>query len=298
MTGFIIPELIIESLIRDGLQNVKNDPTIIDSIFAQLTRSYNSRKYGEAEITKIKALIQKDIPVIFSYNQVDSHPISFTIMVGSDSEFKSRAHLDDNYEEVSEQIVDVDELEALHRVENIDVLSYDPLTGKVTVSDLTDLSPVYKWMIYVDSDGSEHNILGGISNTVGDKSFFIGKNDDVDFSDNTGYIKSHLNYKQYEIRGVTGDVNLIIGAHSKDALTTKYLYILLKYFILSRKKDMIKRCMYLASYSGSDFNRDQQYVGDQVYTRFLTISGKIDDTWRSDQVQLIDHIEIDADPVE
>src|SRR5690606_33451140 len=190
----------------------------------------------------------------------------------------------DDYEELTEEIADPDELEALHRVENIQVLSYDELTGKVTVHDSTDLSPVYKGMIYVDSAGNEFTIEGGINNSSGDKSFFIQKQAEVDFSDNTGLIKSSLDYKQFEVKGVTSDTQLIIGCHSKDALTTKYLYILLKYFIFSRKKDMIKRGFYLATYNGSDFNRDSAYVGDQVYTRFLTVSGKVDDTWRSDQV--------------
>jgi hypothetical protein len=298
MTGFIIPELIIESIIRDGIQNVRSDKTIIDSVFAQLTRHYNSSKYGETEITKIKTLIDKEIAVLYSYHQVDAKDLSFTIMVGTDTEAKNRAHLGDHYEEIQEQIVDTDELEALHRVDDLQVTNYDPLSGKVTVDDSTNLSPIYKGMIYVDSSQVEHIILGGINNTAGDKSFFIGRNEDVDLSDATGFIKSSLDYEQYEIKGVTGDVNLVIGCHSKDALTTKYLYILLKYFLLSRKKDLISRCFYTSSFSGSDFNRDSQYVGDQIFTRFLTFTGKVDDTWRSDQVVLIDNIEVDPIPIE
>ncbi len=297
MQGFILPELIIESIIRDGIENVRNDPTIIDSVFAQLTRAYNSRKYGETEITKIKALIAKEIAVVFSYHEVDAKPLCFSIMVGSDTEHKNRAHLDDHYEEMVENIVDEEELEDLHRVDNLEVLSFDALSGKVTVDDATDLSPVYKGMIYVDSDETEHIILGGIDNTIGNKSFFIQKLDEVDLSDTTGFIKSSLDYKQYEVKGVTGDVQLVIGAHSKDSLTTKYLYILLKYFILSRKKDMIKRSFYLASYSGSDFHRDSEYSADSVKTRFLTVTGKVDDTWRSDQVVLIDNVVVNPIPI-
>lgn len=298
MQGFIIPELIIESIIRDGIQNVRNDPTIIDSVFAQLTRSYNDRKYGATEIAKIKTLITKEIAVMFSYHQVDAKVPCFSIMVGTDNEHRPRAHLGDHYEEITEQIVDAEALQALHRVDNLEVLSFDQLSGKVTVADTTDLSEVYPGMIYVDSEETEHDILPGINNTVGDKSFFINKQDEVDFSDTTGYIKSRLDYKQYEIKGVTSEAQLVIGAHSKDALTTKYLYILLKYFLLSRKEDLIKRSFVTMSFNGSDFNRDSQFVGDQVYTRFLTIVGKCDDTWRSDEVVLIDHIEVCPKPIE
>lgn len=301
MQGFILPELIIESIIRDGLANLKANPKVVESIFAQLTRAYASRKYGDAEIAKIKTLINdksKEIAILFSYHEVDAKPFSYSIMVGTDSEAKSRTHLDDHYEGIEEQIVDEAELEALHRVNDLEVLSYNERTGKVTVSDSTDLSPVYRNMIYVDAAENEFPILTGINNTPGDKSFFIQKQAEVDFSEATGYIKSSLDYKAYEIRGTTSQVNLIIGVHSKDALTTKYMYILLKYFLLSRKKDLIKRGIYTMSYDGSDFNRDSQYVGDQVFSRFLTISGKIDDTWRSDEVILIDNIDIKGTPID
>lgn len=298
MPGFIIPELIVESLIRDGIENVRAKPEIIDDLFSQLTRAYNSRKYGDAEIAKIKALVQKEIAVIYSYHLVDSKPISISIMVGSDTEDKSKARLGDYEESVSEQIANPVELQALHRVDNLNVTGFDPVTGKVSVTDGMDLSVIYKGMLYVDSAEVEHVITGGINNTPGDKSFFINKQDEVDFSDTTGFIKSSLDYKEYEIRGVTADVNLVLGVHSKDALTTKYLYLLLKYWIITRKFDMIKRGLFLATFSGSDFNRDSEYTGDKVFTRFLTITGKVEDTWRSDQITLIDNVEIDCEPVD
>ncbi len=298
MQGFILPELIIESIIRDGLANIKANPTIIDSVFAQLTRAYASRKYGASEIEKIKGLINKEIAVLFSYHEVDAQPMAYSIMIGADNENKQRTHIDDHYEELVENIADADELQALHRVDNIEVLSYEERTGKVTVADTTDLSPVYKNMLFVDAGDTEYIILGGINNTPGDKSFFIQKQAELTISGSDAHIKSSLDYKQYEVKGTTSAVNLVLGVHSKDALTTKYLYILLKYFILSRKKDLIKRGFYLATYDGSDFNRDSQFVGDHVFTRFLTVGGKIDDTWRSDEVVLIDNIVINPIPID
>lgn len=298
MQGFILPELIVESIIRDGIANIKANPKILESVFAQLTRAYASRKYGDSEIAKIKKMIQKEIAVLYSYHEVDAQPISISIMIGSDNENRQRTHLNDYYEGICEEIVNVDELEALHRVNDIQVTNYEPTSGKVTVSDSTDLSPVYKNMIFVDSSQTEYPILTGINNTPGDKSFFIQKDADLDYSDNTSLIKSSLDYKAYEIRGTTSEISLVLGVHTKDALTTKYLYILLKYFMLSRKHDLIKRGIYVASYTGSDFNRDSQYVGDHIYTRFLTINGRIDDTWRSDEVVLIDNIEINAKPID
>jgi len=297
--GFLMPELILESLIRDGFQNVKDDPKIIDDIFAQLTRTYNSRKYGSGEITKIKAMIQKEVAVVYSYSQVDANVPCISIMIGSDIESKARDHLGDHYAEATEDITDLAELEALNRVEDLQATAYNPLTGQITVDDSSDLTNVYKGMIFVDAEGNEFELLAGINNLPGQKMITIQKQAEVALTGpDEMLIKSSLDYKQFEVKGVTGDVSLVLGVHTKDVLTTKYLYILLKYFILSRKKDMILRGLYVSMYSGSDFNRDSEYVGDQVYTRFLTISGKIDDTWQSDQVVLIDNIEVDPIPID
>jgi hypothetical protein len=295
--GFILPELIVESIIRDGIQNVNNDPTIIDSVFQQLTRSYNSRKYGANEIAKIKTLLTKPIAVVYSYHEVDAKVPCFSIVVGSDTEDKALARLNDYEDTFQEDIIDAGKLAALIKVANVLPLTYDTLSGRITVADSVDLSDIYKGCIFVDGANAQHEVLQGIDNTPGEKAFFIAPGSTVDMI-NPGDIRSSLNYEEFEVRGVTGNVQLVIGCHSKDALTTKYLYILLKYFILSRKYDMIKRCMFLATYSGSDFNRDSAYVADQVFTRYLTINAKVEDRWRSDQVVLIDQIIIEPEPID
>jgi hypothetical protein len=295
--SFIIPELIVESLIRDGLLNIKTKPEIIDDIFSQLTKGYN-RKYGTAELEKIKAFVQKDFAVVYSYSQVDHQKNTISIMVGSDNEDKGRDSIGDYREPLTVQIADPVALAALVKVDDIEVLSYDPTTGKITVADTTDLSEVYRGLIFVDNEDNEFPIIGGINNEPGDKSFFIQKQAEIVTDDPTSSIKSSLDYEQYEVKGITSDVTLVLGVHSKDVLTTKYMYVLLKYFLVSRKADMVKRGLIVSTLSGSDFHRDSQFAGDQVYVRFLTITGKVEDLWRSDQVQLIDNIEIDCEPVE
>lgn len=296
MRGFIVPELIIESIIRDGIQNVNNDPTIIDDLFAQLTRTYSAKKYGQTEIDKIKEMVKKEIAVVYTYSQIDQFPISFSIMIGSDTENARGDSIDDYLESAEEQIVDADELQALHKVDDLEVLDYDPISGKVSVSDATDLTSVYRYMIYTDASENEFTIINAVSNEIGNKFFFIEKGSEPDYSENTGFIRSNLDYKEYEVKGIRSNVKMVVGAHSKDVLTTKWMYVLLKYFIVSRKKDIIKRGLICSMVDGSDFARDSDFEGDKVFTRFLTISGQVDDIWRSDQVQLIDHIEIDAKP--
>lgn len=297
--GFNLPELIVESIIRDGIQNVKTTPAIIDDIFTQLTRAYNSQKYGSTEVDKIKALMNaKEFPVVYSYHDVEAHDFCFSIMIGNDDEHKPRAHLGDNYGEITEEIIAPEVLENLVVVSDITPDSYDTRSGRVAVPDSVDLSQTFRGLIYVDGEGTEFQLVAGIDNNLGKKCFFVPKQSSLAIGPDPGEIKSPLDFTVSEIRGVTSDIQLVIGVHAKDALTVKYLYVLLKYFVLSRKLDLISRGIYVSSYNGSDFNRNQQYLGDRVFTRFWTLTGKVDDTWRSDQVQLIDQIIVNGTPVE
>ena len=70
-----------------------------------------------------------------------------------------------------------------------------------------------------------------------------------------------------------------VGIHTKEQLLTKYLYHITKYFILSAKEDLIRQNFIIATFRGSDFTRDAAWQGDHVYTRFLNISGKTEDSW-------------------
>ena len=78
---------------------------------------------------------------------------------------------------------------------------------------------------------------------------------------------------------VLSDVQISVGIHTKDSLMTRYLYTLVKYILLSRRIDLERRGLIASTFGGSDFMRDMGYQGDIVYTRFLTVIGKAEDTW-------------------
>jgi hypothetical protein len=290
--SFTMPDLVIESILREGFIALKRNPDLIDDVFASLTRSYASKKYGEKELQRIKDMISKrDWGFVHSFGEVESNVPCVSIQLGNESEDRGLAHLEDFDESVTEDIVDPEELAELVRVSNIQPDSYDPISGTVYVPDSVNLTQVHVNLLYVDAAGTEHVILGGIDNTNGQKQFVVAKNSEVDISDE-GEIKSSIDYKQYEVRGVHNDVQILLGIHTKDALMTKYIYILVKYFLLARKKALIERCFIASSYQGSDFTRNLKYEGDIVFTRFLTVSGKVQDTFRSDQEDIFDNVEV------
>lgn len=295
--GINLPDLIVECTIRDGIEYLKQNPGRIDDIFSELTRLYAARKYGSAEIAKIKTMLAtKTIAVVHSFHEAAAKSPCFSIQLGTEAEAKDRAHLGDFEADVREEMTE-EELEPFIKIEDLTPDSYDPLTGKVSVDDSYDLSLIHAAYIFVDADENEFELQPGISNVDGNKFFFLQKNQDPDIS-GPGLIKSFIHETQHEEKGESSAVHLLIGVHAKDALLTKYLYAILKYIMFSRKDDLIRRGLVNSSFQGSDFTRDLKYEGDMVFTRFFTLSGQVDDTWRSDDVPLIDNVEIDADPID
>lgn len=285
--GFTLPDLVIESVIREGLADIKASPEKLDNIFSSFTSSFISPKYGNAEITALKAILAaKDIAVVHSYYETAMQEPCISIQLGSDVENAALAHLDD-FEDDSEVARDPDDMLI---VEDIIPSSYDSTTGIIRVSDGTDLSDVFKGQIFVDAADTELSILM-VVNETGNKQVVVAVLSEVDIT-NFCYIKSSIDYLQYEERGVISNVQLVLGVHSKDALMAKYLYILVKFFLISRKKDLINRNFFNLSFSGSDFTRNMQYQGDRVFTRFLTVTGKIEDNYRSDLVTPIENLDV------
>lgn len=290
--SFTMPDLVIESVLREGFIALKRKPELIDDVFASLTKNYADKKYGEKELQRIKdAVAKRDWSFVHSFGEVEANLPCVSIQLGNESEDKGLAHLEDYEDDVTEEITDPDELTALVKISGIQPLDYDMDSGTVYLDNSVNLTDIYPNLIYVDAAGIEHKIIGGIDNTSGQKQFVVEPGSDVDISDE-GQIKSGINYRQFTLRGVHNEVQILLGIHTKDALLTKYIYILVKYFLLSRKKSLIERCFIVSSYQGSDFTRNLKYEGDIVFTRFLTVSGKVQDNFMSDEGDIFDNVEV------
>lgn len=291
--SFRVPDLIVESILRDGLANARRDESVLDDVFSDLTLAFASKKYGDAEIDKIKKIFQnQEVSIVHSFNLTASNLPCISIQLADDREDSSRAHIGDHTQFYDVMFTPEEQAKAIF-VSSFQPTSYNPNTGIVKVPDSVNLAQVYANLLFVDQAGVQHVILGGISNETGSKQFIIEKNGEVSLS-NGAIIKTSIDHNTYEIKGNVESSQIILGIHTKEALLTKYLYTMVKYIILSRKKDMTIRGFSLTTYNGSDFHRNMDYLGDTVFTRFFNISGVLQHAWRSDKVQLIDSVDIIA----
>jgi hypothetical protein len=290
---FILPDLIVESSLREGLANIRNDTSIVDDVFANLKTLPIWPKYGDKELNKIKKLLSKsEINIVHSFPADNTKMPCFSIQLLPSKENERRAVMDDFDNDVTTPM-DEEELAEQVIVSSVLIDSYDANSGIVYIDDSINLAQVHVNHILVDSNGEEFTILGGVNNDTGSKKFLIQKQAELETS-GPAVIKSSIDFKQYEVRTNVESCSILVGIHTKEPLQTKYLHTLVKYIIESRKKDFINRGFSQMTYEASDFTQNQEYASDFIYTRFLTISGTLENTWNSDKVTPIDNLEVEV----
>jgi hypothetical protein len=290
--SFKLPDLVVESILKDGLNNARRDPSVIWDVFGELGRKYARKKYGHREIDKIVEIVQnQEVSIVHSYNLVNANLPCISIQLADDREQTENAHMGDFVYLYDRPYTTPEQLASTVIVPSFTISTYNQGTGIVTIPDSVDLSVVHINQLIQDAEGNQFAIIGGINNAVGAKTVYVEPGSQINVP-GVFQIVSSINYDEFYIHGNIEHTQLILGIHTKEALLTKYLYTLVKYFVLSRKKDMTARGLQLDTYSGSDFHRNMEYDGNVVYSRFFNLSGIVQHSWRQDKVLLIDSIDV------
>ncbi len=279
--SFKLTEFIIESVIRDGFKIIRNslgtDLDIVDDIFGEMLQPHLAAYYGQKEINKIKELVKDEvINISQGYNLQDVKTPVISINLANNIESENYAAFEDFLDEVDTPITPT------LMAGPFNATSYNSVTGFIDVDIANpDLSIVHTGHIFVDGDNNKYPIVGGIDNDVGQKHFMLDRDLVIDNLD--GCIIQANTEISRRVRRATREQEMItITIMSQNQLITKYLYILVKYLLLSNKKTLIERGLELTSYDGTDFMRSE-HLPSNVFTRFLTVrSGFIEHSWTAE----------------
>lgn len=285
--GFRLTELIIETVIRDGLESIFNSlGTVddkIDEIFADLLEPHMAEYFGQKIINEIKDQIRnyKQINIVQTYPLQDTKVPMIGIFLQPNRENESLSAIDDFVEDR-----DVTVVPAIV-VDTFTADSYNSTTGMVNVSVANiNLDSVRAGHYLYDGDGNEFLIIGGIKNTTGLKHFFINTNETINLTDCV--IRTSIRTSRKEIRGIRDSETIGIGILTQNQLMTKFLYTIIKYIILSNKINLINRGVELSTFDGSDLLRPD-HSANQVFARFLNIQIKmVEHTWVASTPTILD----------
>lgn len=289
---FILADLELEAVLRDGFTALRQDNTLVTDLFGDLLQPQLYTKYGDKEVNKlINFFNTKEVSIVHSFNLVPSNLPCISIQLIDNPEEVDKAHLSD-FEEQFTVSMTPQELTTTVIVASIQPTAYNSLSGILSIPDSVDLTNVFAGQLFVDTSGNQFTILPGINNTAGSKTLIIGKGLSPNISA-AGQIQSSVQYDQYEQQGVFERERLLLGIHTSDPLLTKYIYTVVKYTLNSRREILQSRGMQIATYSGSDFTRSNSYPGNTIFDRYVTVTVMTNNQWRADKVVPIEVIDLD-----
>jgi len=288
--GFIFTDLVIESIIRDGLVDMKNKLATSDDqvpdVFSELLASHLSVKYGQGEIDSISTMVgvQDTIHVVHSFAQVDTKTPCISIHLMDASEDEQHAVLGD-FGENHDYAAAPTEF-----VSSFDCDSYNSVTGIIDVSTADpNLAPIRRGHIFKDGSGNQYEIKGAITNESGNKKFGVEKDLTLNLVGCT--IISQTNFQRREEQTIPDRENVMVGIHTENALQTKWLYNIVKYILLSRKDDLFTRGLRITALDASDFGFDVSKIPSNIYTRFITLKALVYHKYETGLVTLVDTVE-------
>ncbi len=170
----------------------------------------------------------------------------------------------------------------------VDPGTYDTLTGKLTVINSADLSPVCPGMVFVDASDQHFPIVAPISNLSGNKYISIGSGKEPDLSPG-GRIESSIDFTRTDRRQIRLRETVLLGCHSNnDVHITKFLFYILFYILKSRQASMIARGIELDRGTGQVFDREDEFKGENVFSRFIELNCLTEFIWDQSLVQVFD----------
>lgn len=274
--GATLTDFVIEGIIRDGIAEIRADPSRLDDIFSEFKEPHLATLYGAKAINDIKKyILANKISIVQSWLQVGASVPCYSIQLLGTDEDNQRAFIGD-FAGIEEESIERAEI-----LQSSAPYSYNHVTGYILADDTVDAALINIGHIFIDGAGSEFLVVGGIDNATGQKRFNIGPGQTVNTT-GTFHIVSSIDFVRYIVKKIHINEQIMVGIHTAgDPNLGKYLYHMLVYILASNKMKFDPRRMQLLSFSASDFNQASEYLPEQIYTRFVTLRTFSEMSWRS-----------------
>lgn len=282
-----LSEFVIETVLRDGLNEIRLNPDILDDIFSRFLTTYFDNQYGQEKIDELKTYFSENsIRIVHAKSQVPAQMPCVSIQMLRTDEEESLQQFSDQFEDVDEGITPV------VAVPVVTPLAYDATTGQLTVDNSADLSMICPGQNFVDNSDNLFPILSGNSNMSGNKFINIGKDQTPDLGGD-GRIESSLDKKRTERRMVRLRESIAIGCHAKNQVhLAKFLFNVVYYVLKSRNDVLETRGFQVSKGDTSIFDMEEEFEGELVYSRYIQMQCISCFDWDQEEVNLIDCFDV------
>jgi hypothetical protein len=287
--GAPLTEFVIETVIRDGLGELRATPNKLDDIFSKFLEAQFNNQYGQNKINSIKTYIQNNqIKIVHAWQQVPTSSPCISIQLMRANEEEDIQNLGNDYLEEDRSTTPT------VYVPVADPGTYDTLTGKLTIINAADLSVVCPGMVFVDSTNQKFPISSPISNLSGNKYISIGSGKNPSLVAG-GRIESSIDFIRSDRRMIRIRETIMLGCHANnDMHLAKFIYYILVYILKSRQQSLITRGINLDRGTGNVFDRDDEFQGENIFSRFLEVNCLTEFIWNQGDVQVFDCFHLDV----
>lgn len=285
-------DVFFRRIIELTLNDIRENDWLLDDILSDFVLDpMLSGIYGQKEINNAKKWFQDNEISVFLPHRMDLEKMPcVTISIGSNSEDKSLARLADTTPFV--ETYDASDIGKTiqYVVEPFTIVSYEQITGLIEVPESVDLTTVQPGMVVVNpTNGTGYVIVkkdaAGIYIAEGTALTAI----------QVGILPQYMIYRaRREI--ATFQERITIGCHVHgDPNSLLWLYSIMMYGLLRYREGALEsRNFQLSNIETSDMVRNQNWesIGENVYSRFITISGQVENTWVKAPKRIIESINL------
>lgn len=277
--GIFQGDLIVKAAIELSLQDMRNNPWVIEDVFRSLAENPILRiKYGLKEIARAKEfIVNNEIPV-YMRHRVDKQTFpSITISVGQSQEDKSLATLGDNSVDIEEYSPQEIGKTISYIIPPFTPTSYDKNTGIVEVPEsIEEYKFIDVGMIVADPETGIGFVIEG---KAGGNGFKIAVGSDLS-SERIAIIPRYQVFRARRERAVSQET-YNIGCHVHgDPSTLIFLHSVVKYSLYRYREGLLEHNNFqLSKISSTDMILNEAFGIENVYSRWITLSGQVEESW-------------------
>ena len=277
VTGIFASDQLIRHALLQGIKEIRASPWLLDAVLAGMrSDDLTSGVYAAGEIAAFKKFVLKtEFPVFVASRLGPVETTCITINLQTSSEAENTTS-DTHY--TSQEDVDVDsESDAGGDWPDLTAKftpAFDASTGTLTLPvEITQ--DIFPGMVIMDAQGQPHEILTSTAERV----CTIAVGPRVDFRGATlrGGSPSQLQTLESAVFNET----YLIGCHVQgEAQLLTILHSLVVFILLWGRESLLEgRGFECSSFSSTDFAKNQSYEAESVWSRYVSLSGKVRHAW-------------------
>lgn len=290
--GIFQGDLVIKTAIELAIEDIRKNGWIIEDIFRTLVENpLLAQKYGMKEIARAKEFLLNNKINIYMRHRLDKmeYPC-ITISIGNSNEDKSLATLGD--QSVAFEEYDANEIgkPVKFLVKPFKPVSYDKTTG---ILELPETIEEYRYidagMLLVDPATGNAFIINGKAGTNGLK---ITEGSTLPKGELAIIPQYHI-YRARRERAISQE-QYTIGCHTHgDPSTLIFLFSLVKYGLYRYREGLLEYNNFqISNLSCTDMIKNDQMAEENVYSRWITLSGQVEESWVKSPKRFIEAVDL------